>query len=190
MELNLTKEQQLILLGLIASIAVGVGVMAYRHFFAVSNSDIIIETPKFAQANLPAPQVLVHISGAVRKDGVYKMELGDRLLDAIKMAGGALPSADLSAVNLAEPVKDGVKIIIPVKQEVLERGSGTSSGKVNITAADENALDSLPGVGPSTAKAIIEYRRTNGPFTRLEQIMEIPRFGKAKFERIKDKITI
>lgn len=61
---------------------------------------------------------------------------------------------------------------------------------MNLNTADEKALDSLPGVGPATAKAMVEYRRTNGPFTRIEQIMEIPRFGKAKFERVKDRITI
>jgi len=193
--MNLTKEQQLILLGLIASIVVGLGVMAYRHFLGEPTSAIVIENPKVVQ---PSVKILVHISGAVRREGVYKLKFGDRLLDAIKEAGGVLPNADLSALNLAELAKDGEKIIVPVKQEVLERISGnpdtrisgTSQRKVNLNIADEKVLDSLPGVGPSTAKAIIEYRRTNGPFARIEQIMEIPRFGKSKFERIKDRITI
>jgi len=193
--MNLTKEQQLILLGLIASIVVGLGVMAYRHFQGETTTAIVIENPKTSQ---PSVQILVHISGSVRREGVYKLKIGDRLLDVIKEAGGALPTADLSALNLAEPAKDGEKIIVPVKQEVLERISGnpdtrisgTSQRKVNLNIADEKTLDSLPGIGPSTAKAIIEYRRTNGPFARIEQIMEIPRFGKSKFERIKDRITI
>jgi len=193
--MNLTKEQQLILLGLIASIVVGLGVMAYRHFQGETTTAIVIENPKTSQ---PSVQILVHISGSVRREGVFKIKSGDRFLDVIKEAGGALPTADLSAINLAEPVKDGAKIIIPIKREVLERISGnldtrisgTSQRKVNLNIADEKVLDSLPGVGPSTAKAIIEYRRTNGPFARIEQIMEIPRFGKSKFERIKDRITI
>jgi len=195
MNLNLTKEQQLILLGLIASIVVGLGVMAYRHFQGEPTNAIVIENPKTFQ---PSVQILVHISGAVRREGVYKLKFGDRLLDAIKEAGGVLPNADLSALNLAEPVKDGEKIVVPVKRVVIEglsgdpdtRISGTALRKVNLNTADEKALDSLPGVGPSTAKAIIEYRRTNGPFARVEQIMEIPRFGKSKFEKIKDRITI
>lgn len=194
MNFNLTKEQQLILLGLIASIVIGLGVMTYRHFSGSASEEIVIEQPK----NPIDSSIMVHISGAVRKEGVYKMKAGDRLLDVIEMAGGALPRADLSAVNLAEPIKDGEKIIIPTKGIVENKASGnqesmgreTSSRKVNINVADEKTLDSLPGIGPATAKAIIEYRRTNGPFSRIEQIMEIPRFGKSKFERIRDKITI
>lgn len=198
MNLNLTKEQQLILLGLIASIVVGLGVTAYRRFLPSSPEGIAIEEPSDKSRLAPSSMIIVHLSGAVRREGVYRLKPGDRLLDAVGMAGGALPSADLSAINLAEVVKDGVKVMIPVKREVRERVSGdqdirisgTSSRKVNLNTADEKTLDSLPGVGPATAKAIVEYRRMNGPFTRIEQIMEIPRFGKAKFERIKDKITI
>lgn len=207
MNLNLTKEQQLILLGLIASIVVGLGVTAYRRFLPSSPEGIAIEEPSDKSRLAPSSMIIVHLSGAVRREGVYRLKPGDRLLDAVGMAGGALPSADLSAINLAEVVKDGVKVIVPVKREVRERisggpeispeplrfrvrVSGTSSRKVNLNTADEKTLDSLPGVGPATAKAIVEYRRMNGPFTRIEQIMEIPRFGKAKFERIKDKITI
>jgi competence protein ComEA len=196
MDLNLTKEQQLLLLGLIASIVVGLGVTAYRYYFTASPQGIVIEEPK--NQPTPAPTAMVHVCGAVRREGVYRLKLGGRLLEVLEAAGGALPSADLSALNLAEPVKDGLKVVVPVKREVVEgisgiqesRGSGTHASRVNINVADEKALDLLPGVGPSTARAIVEYRRTNGPFTRVEQIMEIPRFGKAKYERIKDRITI
>ncbi len=195
MDLNLSKEQQLLLLGLVASIIVGLGVTAYRHFFTGPSQGIAIEEPK---ATAQSFTVMVHVCGAVRREGVYKLNPGDRLLDAIKAAGGTLPLADLSALNLAEVVKDGLKVIVPVKREVFDRisgdqdirTSGTRSSKVNLNTADEKALDSLPGIGPSTAKAIIEYRRNNGPFTRIEQIMEIPRFGKSKFEKIKDRLTL
>ena len=199
MNLNLTKEQQLIILGLIASIVVGLGIMAFRHFAGQSfGGGIVIEKPKGGHSMIQTPTVMVHVSGAVGREGVYKLNSGDRLLDALELAGGALPNADLSAVNLAETVKDGERVIIPLKRIVIERASGnqdirvlgTSLRKVNLNTADEKALDSLPGVGPATAKAIIEYRRTNGPFARIEQIMEIPRFGRAKFEKLKDRIAI
>ncbi|MGB9613068.1 MAG: ComEA family DNA-binding protein, partial [Candidatus Margulisiibacteriota bacterium] len=82
----------------------------------------------------------------------------------------------------------------PTKTSALEvkddQGRDVAGKKININTADEKALDSLPGVGKATAQAIIEYRKTNGPFTRLEQIMEIPRFGKSKFEKIKNRITL
>ena len=191
MELGLSKEQQLILIGLIASIIIGSGVMLYRNYSNTCSNDPII------QPSSPPP-LMVHLSGAVKREGVYKLAQGDRLLDAVNLAGGALPNADLSAINLAEIAKDGEKIVVPVKPTAIAGGSGdqgnggpgTLVGKVNINSADEKSLDSLPGVGPSTAKAIVEYRRTNGPFNRIEQIMEIPRFGKSKFERIKDRITV
>jgi len=190
MNLNLTKEQQLLLLGLIASIVVGLGVMVYRGYSAGSSQRIIIEETKNTGFTAPASTIMVHVCGAVRREGVYKISPGDRLLDALKMAGGSLPSADLSALNLAEIIKDGIKIVVPAKQIMVEMASKTGSSRVNINTADEKALDSLPGVGPSMAKAILEYRRTNGPFARIEQIMEIPKFGKSKFEKIKDKIVI
>jgi len=199
MELNLSKEQQLILLGLVASIVVGLGVTVYRYYFTKPSQEIVIEEPKASGQSFT---VIVHICGAVRREGVYKLSPGDRLLEALRMAGGALPSADLSALNLAETVKDGQKVMVPSKQIIVEklaedlpagrqgRDTKGSSQKVSLNAASEEELDSLPGVGKSTAQKIIEYRRTNGPFTRIEQIMEVPRFGKSKFERIKNRITI
>lgn len=198
MDLNLTKEQQLIIIGLIGSLLAGLGVMVFKQLYLKADKGIVIDEPRLVSVSLPSADIMVHVSGAVKREGVYKLMSGDRKLDAIKMAGGVLPVAELSAMNLAEPVKDGEKIIVPRKLMVREGvsgepgigKSGTTSRMININAADEKALDSLPGIGASTAKAIIEYRNTNGPFTRIEQIMEIPRFGKSKFEKIKDRISI
>jgi len=202
MQLNLSREQQLILLGLIVSIVIGFGVMLYRNMAGVNGSDgIKIEEPKTGQIQNQTGMILAHISGAVGREGVYKLNYGDRLMDVLKMAGGPLFNADLSAINLSAQVKDGEKIIVPFKavpiaSAIEAKGAGMAGAagagpqKLNINTADEKALDALPGVGPSTAKAIVEYRRISGPFNRIEQIMEIPRFGKSKFERIKDKITL
>lgn len=200
MDFSLTKEQQLIAIGLVASIVIGLAVMALRPFFNSSSPEQLVVQPKGDQ--MPRAATEVHVCGAVRREGVYKLKPGDRVIDAITLAGGAQPSADLSAVNLAETVKDGEKILIPVKQivtpEQLDSSSGNQTGQksaspsapININTADEKTLDSLPGVGPSTAKAIVEYRRTKGSFAKPEQIMEIPRFGKSKFEKIKGMIII
>ena len=201
MDISLTKEQQLILLGIVASIIVGFGVMLFRNHYAKAGSAIVIDNSKAGHQMIKGTAVTVHISGAVRREGVYKLKTGDRLLDAIEMAGGAPPFADLSAVNLAEPVKDGLKIVVPAKRisgyqgisgtgDQSIRGSEKTETKVNLNTADEKALDSLPGVGPATAKAIIEYRKSKGPFARIEQIMEIPRFGKSKFDKLKSRIII
>jgi competence protein ComEA len=205
MELNLPKEQQLLLLALIASLVVGLGVMAIQNISPASSDKVSIETPKHGHImaqEAAKPTIMVHVCGAVRREGVYKLNPGDRLIDAVKLAGGARPAADLTAVNLAEAVKDGQKIVVPAKQLPVETHSepvnveaggkqrSKLQGPININTADEKTLDSLPGVGPATAKAIIEYRKTKGPFARIEQIMEIPRFGKSKFERIKGLVII
>lgn len=204
MELSLTKEQQLLLLGLIASLVIGLGVTGYKHFFIpLENNEIKIKPNLDKQTSI---KILVHICGAVRKEGVYQLKPGDRLLEALALAGGTLPNTDLSSLNLAEVVKDGAKIIVPVKQAAVvsfptvnssdtkptkeKKSSPVQGQKINLNTADEAALDSLPGIGKSTARKIIEYRKTNGPFARIEQIMEIPRFGKSKFEKIKDRIRI
>jgi competence protein ComEA len=209
MDFQLTKEQQLIVIGLVASIVVGLAVMALRPLFNNSAPQPMIIQPRSGQA--PRTATLVQVCGAVRREGVYKLRPGDRVFEAIALAGGAQPLADLSAVDLAETVKDGEKILVPCKQPLVREAVVAADGasgsipsgparsgkkaaslgaKVNINTADEKTLDSLPGVGPSTAKAIIEYRRTKGSFAKPEQIMEIPRFGKSKFEKIKDMITI
>ncbi len=193
MEISISKEQQLILLGLVVSIIIGLGVMTYRQFAGSAGQEIAVEADSGAKEGAGRPTaVIIHLSGAIRREGVYRLNLGDRLMDAIALAGGAANSADLSAINLAEQVKDGQKINIPFKIEAAAKdvGPGINSAQIHLNSADEKALDDLPGVGAQTAKTIVEYRRKNGPFSRIEQLMEIPRFGKSKFERIKDRITL
>lgn len=184
MDFRLTKEQQLLFLGLIASLVVGLTVIAVRPLFLSDKPQELVVHPQRESL------LLVHICGAVGREGVYKLKPGDRVMDALALAGGPLPSAQVSALNLAEPVKDGQKIVVPARQLVAEPAGAAVGAPVNINTADEKAFDSLPGVGPATAKAMVEYRKTRGPFARPEQIMEVPRFGKSKFERIKDRITI
>jgi competence protein ComEA len=194
---KLPHEQQLIVLGLIVSIAVGMAITAFRFYFPAAREKITLETPPAAL------MVMVHVSGAVKKEGVYRLKTGDRVIDALNLAGGALPPADLSSINLAEVLKDGVKIIVPERQKPEEtvdepvkngkgkkRLAGASAGKIKINTADAKTLDTLPGVGPSTAQAILEYRKTNGPFTKIEQLLKIPRFGKSRLAKVKDLVTL
>ena len=195
---DLSREQMLILLGFILVILAGLGVMTLRHLVpAGAANEITLAEP---QANMPVAEILAHISGAIRNEGVYKLKAGDRVMDAIRLAGGALPEANLSAVNLAEEVKDGQKIIVPEKPKVvvsvsenqsISRSDALSaSASVNINIADEKALCTIKGIGPKTAKKIIEYRGKNGPFSKIEDITKVSGIGKGKFEKIKDQITI
>lgn len=143
------------------------------------------------------PEVVfkVDVEGAVRQPGVYNLNPSDRVEDAIRAAGGPLPEADLSKVSksLAAKITDGERIIVPFRGSN-EAGSSLSRGgnaeKININTASLSELDTLPGIGPTTAQRIIEYREQNGGFNSIEEIMNVSGIGEAKFEKIKDLITI
>ncbi|MFA5112743.1 MAG: ComEA family DNA-binding protein [Candidatus Margulisiibacteriota bacterium] len=186
MNLDLTKEQQLLLIGLIVAVVVGLGVMAVRQFSPGQTGEINLEQPT-GESN---DRIMVHVCGAVARQGVFRVAAGSRWLEVIALAGGALPGADLSALNLAEAVKDGQKIIVPDRLPVKAGKSTEQSARVSINTAGVAEFDALPGIGKATAEKIVELRQKNGPFVRLEQIMEVPRFGKAKFEKIKDRLTL
>ena len=148
----------------------------------------------------------VYVTGAVNQPGVVTVASGARVADAVNACGGLSPEADADAVNMAQAVKDGQQIRVPMKgaAKAVKDGTATKSaggngvvaspedagGLVNINTADEKALDALPGVGPATAQKIIEYRETEGAFQSPEDIMKVRGIGKAKYEKMKDKITI
>ncbi|OGC03806.1 hypothetical protein A2276_08135 [candidate division WOR-1 bacterium RIFOXYA12_FULL_43_27] len=169
-----------IIIGLIIVFALGCAVYLFRH---TKTTEPIVpiaeEKPRFA---------VIHISGSVRNPGVYKLKEGERVLNAVKIAGGNYPSADLSAVNLAERVKDGQKIVIPSKNPDPVAAQTTKSGtkKININLASQKDLETLPGIGPATAKRIIEKR----PFAKPEDLLKVDRIGKKSFEKLKDYVVI
>ncbi|MGB9856670.1 MAG: helix-hairpin-helix domain-containing protein [Dictyoglomaceae bacterium] len=144
--------------------------------------------------------IIVHIAGAVKEPGVYKLLEGSRVIDGIQAAGGALPSADLDKLNLADYLEDGCKIFVPEKilpsnpsfkseKEVVQKNNiSSNSNKVNINYASEKELENLPGIGPSLARRIIEYREQNGPFKSLEDLEKVKGIGPRKIEQIKDLI--
>jgi len=142
-----------------------------------------------------APDVTVHVCGAVRSPGVVTLPAGARVQEAIELAGGATARAELAAVNLAAKVVDGQQIVVP------ERGASPSAGVaavaapsagalVNINTASAAELEELDGVGPATAQAIVDYRTEQGPFAAIEDIMNVPGIGDAKFAAMKDSITV
>ena len=139
-------------------------------------------------------KTMVYISGAVTKPGLYEVEAGQRVLDVINLAGGVIPGADINKVNLAQPVKDGMQVSVPMTGPNLAAG-GTGSNspagdKININSAGKNELDKLPGIGPALADKIIEYRQINGTFKDITEIQKVPGIGEAKFKQLSAKITI
>jgi competence protein ComEA len=137
----------------------------------------------------PAPTTspfTVYITGQVVRPGVYELPPGSRFEDAIEIAGGFLPDADINGINLAALLIDSSHIIIPSSKIQEEE----FSGKVNINTATVVELDALPGIGPVYARNIVDYRQKNGLFTYIEDIQKVDGIGPALFEKIKDLITI
>lgn len=149
-------------------------------------------------------EIVIHITGEVKKEGVIYLPIESRVIDAIEKAGGETKDADLSQINLASILEDGQKIYVPNKKEKITKYITNNNGdnfiesnklkgensKVNINTATQSELDNLPGIGPAIAQKIIEYRETNGNFTKIEDLQEVKGIGDAKYLEIKDKITV
>ena len=154
----------------------------------------------------PAPTLepfQVHVTGAVVRPGLYDLPEGSRVMDAVDAAGGFVAEADKNSINLAERVEDAQKLDIPFvagfvpdeEQGFVVITEGTPSplaGEelVDINTALSEELEKLPGIGPTTAQKIIEYREVFGPFAQIEDIVNVSGIGSATFEAIKDLITV
>lgn len=148
----------------------------------------------------PEAGITVDVSGAVAQPGVYQLPAGSRVEDAIEAAGGFLPEAFPEVVNLAAPLADGTKVLVPLRPEDIELEADNDSTSntpaygggfpVNINTASQNTLTALPGIGEIKAQAIIDYRTEHGPFTDPEQLMEVNGIGPATYEKLKDLVTI
>jgi competence protein ComEA len=170
-------------------------------------------------STLPTPlTVRIHVAGAVVHPGVYSVSSSSRVVDAVTAAGGATSRADLERINLAQTIIDTEQVFVPfrtsraTKVTVAPRlrpsrttvpvsvptipgaiPSATTSGTtslINLNSATSAQLDTLPGVGPSTAKAIISYRSRKGPFGKVEDLLNVPGIGPAKVAALRDQVTV
>jgi competence protein ComEA len=148
----------------------------------------------------PAP-LAVYVNGGVKSPGVYQLPKGSRVQDAIDAAGGFSRSADSSRVNLAALIEDGMQLAVPTKTPTLlplviggaAHGStppAPASGLIDINTADAALLETLPGIGPTIAQRIVDYRTEHGAFQTIEEIMNVPGIGSSTFDKIKDYITV
>src|SRR4051794_1923743 len=150
-------------------------------------------------------RVIVHVAGAVRRPGVYRMRAGARVDDAVTRAGGPRRRADLSQVNLAARVEDGRQVLVPVRTpagataSTAPAGASSAAGTVaspgpvvplNLNTATAEQLDQLDGVGPATAQHIIEYRQTHGGFGSVEELDQVPGIGEARMASLRDKVRV
>ena len=152
-------------------------------------------TPTPAQMATPTPCMLhVYVTGAIQRPDVYLLPEGSIIKDAVAAAGGATEEADLERINLALPVTDGQQVHVPRIGEdsspVQPPSAQPAAARVNINTADAATLESLPGIGPSLAQRIIEYRQTHGPFERIEDVMDVSGIGTAIFDGIRDLVVV
>lgn len=147
-----------------------------------------------------ASVVVIHIVGAVASPGVYALREGQRVADAVAVAGGVAGDARVDLVNLAARLEDGQKIYIPSDKDARAgggqfpwEGGGAGTGvpaKVSLNRAGVAELDTLPGIGPALAQRIVDYRREHGPFRRLEDLQQVPGIGPAKFQEVRSRLTL
>jgi competence protein ComEA len=189
-------------------VAVTFGVLNATRSGGGAGADVALSLPRAdaaTDASLPsaastttlATTLHVHAAGAVQRPGVVEVPAGARVVDVVNAAGGAAGDADLNQINLAELVTDGERIYVPRAGEVVasiagpaSSGSGSSGSKdgggiVNINEADATELESLPGVGPATAQAILDYRSEHGRFRSVDDLLNVRGIGPAKLEQIK-----
>lgn len=224
-EFNKKQKIIIILIGIILIIAFLYYTYAKDENIILSEELEVTNTPENTEENGNTTQeeqemIVVHVSGAVNKEGIVELEENSRISDAIDKAEGLKENANTKNINLAFRLEDGMKIYIPTIEEtaeemaqentndktqnyvtssggVVQEESSTSTsseeqktGKININTATQTELETLPGIGPATSLKIVNYRKENGNFQSIEQIKEVSGIGNAKYENIKDLICV
>jgi len=206
---NFSNQEKITLILLLIVIIIGGGIILYKNINSEDNftinraSNISEDNPKI---QIEIPSVIVHITGAVKNPGVYQLSSTDRIIDAVKIAGGETEEANLDLINLAALLKDGQKIIVPYQiynetgeednrniYNNIEKGyssSDSTSRKININIADTIILQTLPGIGSVLSERIIEYRNKNGLFGVIDDIKNVSGIAEKKYEGIKDLICV
>ena len=143
-------------------------------------------------SRLRGKPLVVDVAGAVRRPGVYRFAQGDRILDAVRSAGGLTRAADRVLVNLAAPLADGEQVVVAARGSgagVGTAGAATGAGPVSLNAATAEQLDALPGIGPVTAQKIIDYRQAHGFFASVDGLDAIPGIGPARIDELRGLVT-
>lgn len=178
-----------VVVGLVVlSCAVGLGILRGQ----ASPSESVSLSGTAESTSSPSGQLYVHVLGAVSAPGLYVLRADARLVDAVAAAGGTTDAADLGAVNLARTLTDGEQIVVP---EI--GGADPSSGsavpedpRIDLNAADQAALESLPRIGPALAQRILAWREENGSFRSVDDLLAVPGIGEKLLEGIRDAVRV
>lgn len=156
----------------------------------------VVDPAAVTTTTAPPGPVVVHVAGAVVAPGVQRLPAGARVIDAVDAAGGFRPDADPSRINLAAELVDGTQVYVPAVGEAAPPSAagagvgGVDDGLVDLNTADVEALDTLPGIGPATAAAIVEHRERNGPFTSVDELLDVRGIGQAKLAQLRDLVRV
>jgi competence protein ComEA len=166
---------------------------------ASSGGGQVARAPAAVKIDRPASKgALVHVAGAVRHPGVYRLREGQRVEDAVERAGGARANADVNAINLAAKVADGQQVVVPRggtagAASVASAAGGTGGAvqaPVSLNSATLEQLDTLDGVGPATAQKILDWRREHGSFRSIDDLGEVPGIGPKRLAALRDKVQL
>jgi competence protein ComEA len=198
---ELKKEIIIVLVVIITALSFWSGAKYTQWKLANEPVEIYIEDEKENPQNfLEEEKIYIHVAGAVNNPGVYSLNKGARIEDVLKLAEPKLEADIDRYLNRAALLQDSDKIYVPYKDEIAGESNTDNTlpmasmsninSKININRATAKELETLPGIGPTRAQAIIQYRNTNGAFRKIEDLMEVKGIGPAIFENIKDEISL
>lgn len=172
---------------LIAAAALALLAVAGRSLAGAGTATVQPAAALVPERAVATPALVVHVAGAVRRPGLYRLAEGKRVADAVARAGGATAPADTAAINLAAPLADGMQVIVPSR--VAGAAGAAAPGRVSLSSASAAELDALPGVGPVTAQKIVDYRAAHGGFRSVDDLDAIPGIGPARIDQLRDLTT-
>jgi len=186
------------LVGIVVLVLGGRALLQDRGSSAAPQAPSATPAPSGAEpiaAAPPAGRLVVDVTGAVRRPGVYRLPAGARVQEALRRAGGATRKADAAAVNLAAKVADGQQILVPERAPAVGAapsvaGVGTApAAPLSLNSATADQLDQLDGVGPATAAKIIAWRTANGGFSSIDDLGQVAGIGPKKLEALRPQVT-
>ncbi len=191
MDVRLSGVSRRQLFGAAAAVSILL-VLVIRHLGGSAAPAVTpLQAPPRAAKPAAAKLLVIDVAGAVRHPGLFRLQAGSRIDDAIAAAGGPTAKAQLDAVNLAAPIADGEQVVVPGRGSVGTPAAGppaagsSPSGPLDLHTATAEQLDSLPGIGPVTAQKILDYRQAHGAFHSVAELEGVPGIGPGRLSQLK-----